>query len=413
VAGLLERFGLTERAHGLPHQLSGGQMQRASIARALCGGQPLLLCDEPTGNLSQAHGIEILETLRRVCDGDGKSVLLVTHNPRDAAYADRVVFLLDGALDPAHTLSGPNLTAVDDPPGPGRVGDLMGPAEIVAWASLRRRPARTLFAVLGVALGIAVVVAVRVVDYTSIQHARPDRAGGWRADLEVRPSRGVADPAAELAAQEGVLRYTAVLQGEAEVRGLGARAQEPGPTQAVALLGLEEAAFEMGVVRAEGDGPREPLVGNSQRVLIGRTLAERAGIGAGDFLLVEPPRRAPIIDCVEGRLVERSRGPDPRPVRFLVDGVLAYENAGRSADGSVVVLHVDDARRLLAGLFHSPAYWVARDEGSRSSACRRVCARGFRSTCAAAPWSASRRTRSPSATVCNWRGCWPWRWGST
>ncbi len=111
VAGLLERFGLSERAHGLPHQLSGGQMQRASIARALCGGQPLLLCDEPTGNLSQAHGVEILETLRRVADQDGKSVLLVTHNPRDAAYADRVVFLLDGALDPAHTLSGPELSA--------------------------------------------------------------------------------------------------------------------------------------------------------------------------------------------------------------------------------------------------------------------------------------------------------------
>ncbi len=239
----------------------------------------------------------------------------------------------------------------------------MGPAEIIAWASLRRRPARTLFSVLGVALGIAVVVSVRVVDYTSIQHARPDRAGGWRADLEVRPSPRVADPAAELAAMEGVLRYTQVLQGEAEVRGLAAGAGEPGSARGVALLGLEEAAFEMGIVRAEGGVERDALAGGSQRVLIGRTLAERAGVGAGDFLLVEPPRRAPIIDCVEGRLVERSRGPDPRPVRFLIDGILAYEHAGRTADGSVVVLHVDDARRLLAGLFHSPAYWVARDEG--------------------------------------------------
>lgn len=106
VRGLLERFGLGERLGHLPHQLSGGQMQRTSIARALVGEQPLLLCDEPTGNLSQAHGTEIMQTLREVCDQDGRSVLLVTHNPRDAAYADRVLFLVDGQVDPANALTG-------------------------------------------------------------------------------------------------------------------------------------------------------------------------------------------------------------------------------------------------------------------------------------------------------------------
>ena len=111
ITALLARFGIEERARALPHQLSGGQMQRTSIARALVGEQPLLLADEPTGNLSQAHGLEILETLRRVCDEDGRSVLLVTHNPRDAAYADRVAFLVDGQLNPDHMLHGPGLTA--------------------------------------------------------------------------------------------------------------------------------------------------------------------------------------------------------------------------------------------------------------------------------------------------------------
>ena len=84
-------------------------MQRVSIARALAGGQEVLLCDEPTGNLSQKAGTEIMETLREICDNDGRSVLLVTHNPRDAAYADRVQFLIDGNLDPANQLTGPNL----------------------------------------------------------------------------------------------------------------------------------------------------------------------------------------------------------------------------------------------------------------------------------------------------------------
>ena len=109
VQTLLERFGIDERSRAMPHELSGGQMQHASIARALCGDQPLLLCDEPTGNLSQKAGKNIMETLRGVCDNDGKSVLLVTHNPRDAAYADRVLFLVDGRLDPANQLKGPGL----------------------------------------------------------------------------------------------------------------------------------------------------------------------------------------------------------------------------------------------------------------------------------------------------------------
>jgi putative ABC transport system ATP-binding protein len=107
---LLARFGLESKAANFPHQLSGGEMQRTSIARALAGGQPLLLCDEPTGNLSQKAGLDVMKTLRGVCDDDQKSVLLVTHNPRDATFADRVLFLVDGELDPERGLRGPNLT---------------------------------------------------------------------------------------------------------------------------------------------------------------------------------------------------------------------------------------------------------------------------------------------------------------
>ena len=106
---MLERFGLSERLRHFPHQLSGGQMQHTSIARALAGDQPLLLCDEPTGNLSQRAGREVMETLRRVADEDKKSVLLVTHNPRDAGYADRVLFLVDGEIQREPVLTGPGI----------------------------------------------------------------------------------------------------------------------------------------------------------------------------------------------------------------------------------------------------------------------------------------------------------------
>ena len=106
---LLKRFGIDGKEGSFPHQLSGGEMQRVSIARALAGGQPLLLCDEPTGNLSQKAGLEVMQTLRKVCDSDKKTILLVTHNPRDATFADRVLFLVDGELDTKHALRGPGL----------------------------------------------------------------------------------------------------------------------------------------------------------------------------------------------------------------------------------------------------------------------------------------------------------------
>ncbi len=106
---LLDRFGMSAHKGHFPHQLSGGEMQRVSIARALAGGQPVLLCDEPTGNLSQKAGLEVMRTLRDLCDEDERSVLLVTHNPRDATFADRVLFLVDGVLPDEPVLRGPDL----------------------------------------------------------------------------------------------------------------------------------------------------------------------------------------------------------------------------------------------------------------------------------------------------------------
>ncbi|MEM9381056.1 MAG: ABC transporter ATP-binding protein [Planctomycetota bacterium] len=106
---LAAKLGIEDRLRAFPHELSGGEMQRASIARALIGGQPLLLCDEPTGNLAQAAGREVMEELRRACDEDGRTVVLVTHNPRDATFADRVLFLVDGEIRPDGELTGPGI----------------------------------------------------------------------------------------------------------------------------------------------------------------------------------------------------------------------------------------------------------------------------------------------------------------
>ncbi|HIG11642.1 MAG: ABC transporter ATP-binding protein [bacterium] len=109
ILSVLEGLGLAGREEAFPHELSGGEMQRVSIARALIGEQPLLLCDEPTGNLAQNAGLQVMQLLRKLCDEDGRSVLLVTHNPRDATFADRVLFLVDGELAPDVELRGPGL----------------------------------------------------------------------------------------------------------------------------------------------------------------------------------------------------------------------------------------------------------------------------------------------------------------
>lgn len=110
VRELARILGIEGRLGALPHELSGGEMQRASIARALIGEQPLLLCDEPTGNLSQSAGREVMEELRRAVDEEGRTVVLVTHNPRDATFADRVSILVDGVLDPDRDVVGPEIT---------------------------------------------------------------------------------------------------------------------------------------------------------------------------------------------------------------------------------------------------------------------------------------------------------------
>ncbi|MDO9350223.1 MAG: ABC transporter ATP-binding protein, partial [Deltaproteobacteria bacterium] len=88
---LLNEMGLYQRRHHKPHELSGGEMQRVAICRALINDPDLILADEPTGNLDSASGRQVLEILRRLRDEQGKTILLVTHSPEGAAMADRVL----------------------------------------------------------------------------------------------------------------------------------------------------------------------------------------------------------------------------------------------------------------------------------------------------------------------------------
>ena len=92
----LDKVGLSDRMEFIPDQLSGGQRQRVAIARAIAGSRPLLLADEPTGNLDVKSGQEIIDLFKQLCEEDGMSVLMVTHDPTLASMADRMLLLKDG-----------------------------------------------------------------------------------------------------------------------------------------------------------------------------------------------------------------------------------------------------------------------------------------------------------------------------
>ncbi|MAZ23977.1 MAG: hypothetical protein CMB22_04120, partial [Euryarchaeota archaeon] len=92
----LLKVGLGDRMEFIPDQLSGGQRQRVAIARAIAGSRPLLLADEPTGNLDVKSGQGIIDLFQQLCEEDGMSILMVTHDPSLASMADRMLLLRDG-----------------------------------------------------------------------------------------------------------------------------------------------------------------------------------------------------------------------------------------------------------------------------------------------------------------------------
>ena len=94
----LHRVGLGDRLHFLPRDLSGGQKQRVAIARALAGSPPVILADEPTANLDTAAGTQILDLFRDLAKTEARGLLIVTHDPKVRAVADRVVGIRDGRL---------------------------------------------------------------------------------------------------------------------------------------------------------------------------------------------------------------------------------------------------------------------------------------------------------------------------
>ncbi len=170
---LLAQVGLNGREQSHPNQLSGGEQQRLAIARALINQPPILLADEPTGNLDSRNSAEIMEIIRKLHREQGLTVILVTHEVEVANYAERIVTFRDGVMISDRKLSHQRTGGDLEPPAqtiqPGQEPVSETGNEALAFASmtiraatraLRRNKMRAVLTMLGIFIGVAAVVAM-------------------------------------------------------------------------------------------------------------------------------------------------------------------------------------------------------------------------------------------------------------
>ena len=203
-ANMLRLIGLGDRSRHYPNQLSGGQQQRVAIARALVNDPAILLADEPTGNLDSKSSLEIIAIIRRLNEEQGLTVVLVTHEPDIAAYADRIITLRDGVVvsdvqnqrtrftdSPRHyaasfdslvigreqharSISGQRPRSQKEPVRTSAFAMMMVRS---AWTAINRNRLRSALTVLGILIGVAALIATVTVSREAGQHVRQQIEG--------------------------------------------------------------------------------------------------------------------------------------------------------------------------------------------------------------------------------------------
>jgi ABC-type lipoprotein export system ATPase subunit/ABC-type lipoprotein release transport system permease subunit len=163
---LLQRVGLGHRLNHRPTEMSGGEQQRAAIARALVNDPQLILADEPTGNLDSSTGADVMRLLRELNTERDVTLIIVTHDSEIAAYSDRIVHLRDGEINEIKIPEGlssnleaptPTVSHIETKPTAGLTfKDLLR----TAFSNLRRRPVRNILTSAGVVIGIVTLVAM-------------------------------------------------------------------------------------------------------------------------------------------------------------------------------------------------------------------------------------------------------------
>jgi ABC-type lipoprotein export system ATPase subunit len=163
---LLERVGLGQRLDHHPTEMSGGEQQRAAIARALIGSPSLILADEPTGNLDSTSGAEVMQLLRDLNAENNVTTVVVTHDPEIAAQTDRIIRLRDGQIETVESGAMGSASSSDGQSAHQKL--VIDPREKLTWrdvfettfSNLKRRPIRNLLTAAGVLIGIITLVTM-------------------------------------------------------------------------------------------------------------------------------------------------------------------------------------------------------------------------------------------------------------
>jgi macrolide transport system ATP-binding/permease protein len=240
----LESIGLAGREQSHPSQLSGGQQQRVAIARALINDPAILLADEPTGNLDSRMATEIMETLRKLNQERGLTVVLVTHEQRMADYAERIVTVRDGLVvsDVRTRDATPAAVAAAEPPPPPAptpndlrfLASLGRMALTVAAQSIARAKLRSALTTLGILIGVAALIAMVAIGQgaNSAVMAQIERlgsnlvvvlpgassTGGVRGGFGSAPTLRVTDAEAIRKEASSVADVSYVLRGAAQIQ---------------------------------------------------------------------------------------------------------------------------------------------------------------------------------------------------
>ena len=216
---LLEATGLADRRGHRPAELSGGQQQRVAVARALVSRPTVLFADEPTGNLDSHTSAEILGLLRGAVDTYGQTTVMVTHDPRAATIADRILFLADGVIVKE---LGRSSQARD----PRRAGRGVGQVKRVALRGLAARKLRSILTAIAIVLGVAMVSGTLVLTDTIEQGVRLDLLELLRADGRGR----LGDEARRVVADgQGLRQPRGARARPRAARGGGGRRHDPRP----------------------------------------------------------------------------------------------------------------------------------------------------------------------------------------
>ena len=329
VDGVIDTVGLRDRLGHRPSELSGGQQQRVAVARALASRPEVVFADEPTGNLDSRSGAEVLGLLRESVDRFGQTVVMVTHDPAAAAWADHALFLADGRI----------VDRIDEPTAAlgarahEEVRGVMGMVRLTlaaAWSRKRRLAGTVLAVVLGVAFLSATLVigdSARAGFSTAFAEANAGTDALVRSSVDIEAADVVASSPIPASVADTVADVDGVAAVALSVEGVGQVLDAEGdaigadgpPTRAEAWI--EDPALTAWEV-AEGREPTGP-----GEVVLDRASAETAGVAPGDQVTV---------------LV-------PDPVDVEVVGIVTFGDDDSIGSTTFVAFELAEAQRLLLG----------------------------------------------------------------